>query len=416
MHAIKTKNSFINIIDFRQIEYFLFVNNNSFEFIKIIGKKSSVVLQKTEYKTFSFDIFSDYLIILQQKQLLFGQPVNIILNLSSSYTYIKDMQGSNLSEIQNSMKLFTDKEYDVKFSILTSKKTKLFVYQAIKKEIIDSVLKSIENNHVNCLQISTLQLALLSQVKLSKDKNAIHSFTLFNKNYHMVQKDNNNIFVIDSQSDLDMILDSIFSGIKFNKYSVNDSALILSKLNKNFIKKLSYTTANSQKSQYLHAAQNSLKLLCRVAFLIFVLLLVTTGVSSLLSSESEIISEYQLKYSKKQAIIQQIDSLQLVISEYTKDKPKTIKTASILSAFCQKSYNNLYLTKISINNKLDDSLLVEAKGSAKNEDLIFRYQKESIKHISPFKLSLNTIKPEITHNRGLVDTNITFIFRTVINK
>ncbi len=416
MKSHKAQNSILDIIDLRQIEYYLFINDCSFEFIKIIGRKSYSVLHKRMFDKFSSVVYSEFLTELKQNKYLFGQPINIILNLSSTYTYIKQVKGSNLPEIQNSIKLLSDKKYDVKFSIQIIEKTKLFIYQAVKKEIINSLLKAIDEHNINCLQIITLQIALLSQTKFSTDKNSVHSYSFFNNNYHLIRDENGIVILHSLQTDIKALINSIFSGKDCKKRTYSDSPMILSKLHKKIIKKLSYLPKTAQQTLYLYTAQNSFKLLSRVALFIFLLLIITTVISSLLSSESEIISKYQQKYVEKQMIQKNINSLQATITKSKQDMPQIIQTASILSAFCQKSYNNLYLTKISINNRLDDSAIVEIKGFAKNEDLIFKYQKACKQYTQPFIFSLNSIKPEIKNNRGLVDTSISFTLSTKIDK
>ena len=416
MNKYKNPSSFLNVFNLRQIEYYLFINDSSIEFIQVNGNKTIVTLEKSENRSFSIDMIPHFFKILNEKKLLFGQPIRIILNLSSNYTYIKVLQESKLPEIQNSIKLLTSKEYDAKFSIFKSGKIKLFAYQAVKKIMIDTILKCLQELNIKTLQISTLQISLLSQTNFKSESNSIHSYTLFDKIYHLLKIQNDILFVNDSQAHINSIKESIFSSIEFNEYSIADSALIFSIFSKNNIKNLTYFVDDSERAKYFHTAYNSLKLLTRIALMVFLLLLISTVVSSVLSSHSDVISEYQKKYSEKQVIQNQIDSLQTIISKARQNEPKSIQAASILSMFCQKSFNNLYLTKISINNKLQDSIIVETKGYAKNEDLIFRYKNECSQYLIPFELSLNVIKPEIVNNRGLVDTNIVFMFSTAISK
>ena len=130
--------------------------------------------------------------------------------------------------------------------------------------------------------------------------------------------------------------------------------------------------------------------------------------------DDEQLSEYQTAYSLKSRLLNEVDQLREEQAGFLASSGSVHSSAAIVSWFCQQTYNDLWLDRISLRWISSDTLFVDAEGHAKRESNAFRLNQRLNDQISPYSFALSSLKPEIIRNRSNADTTISFKLSTVI--
>jgi hypothetical protein len=149
-------------------------------------------------------------------------------------------------------------------------------------------------------------------------------------------------------------------------------------------------------------------LLAAIVVTATLLLTVAAGITSLWSNSlTEPIDDFQHRYSTKLELSRQRDLLQEQESQLSSDQGKPHQTAAIASAFCQKAFNKLFLTQLTIQYAEDDQILIEAQGASRRESTVFTLREHLVKQLKPHPVTVNSLKPQRSA-RGTPDSLFTF--------
>jgi hypothetical protein len=175
------------------------------------------------------------------------------------------------------------------------------------------------------------------------------------------------------------------------------------------LKDLSFAVDGSRSAWNLKIALNSARLLTWILGATFGIVVLVAAITSIAATgDDELIDLYQRHYSKKMSLELEFESLRQEQARLMALGSGSLHNSAVVSAFCQKGVGSVYLNRILIRNTPGDSSLVELSGSAKNEASIFRYHELLSRIVEPYRLSINSIQPEVTGSRGVTDTTLTF--------
>ncbi len=417
-------------------EYIILAGRKLIEFVRISRRGKLDVLVETDAGQSASEAFVNHCKLLSSHKAYFGQPVKVLVYNDHAFTYFKRLD--NVSPAQLFDKLKSIRKDDLKFLHTTIKtgKSTVFAWQAIGTEYLKALQDSAQAHGILVADIATLdsQLSLNGPVP-DPGSPATHVYMMPSGEtcYAVFASAGDIVFgtVAEAQAHEDSgelfeRLNAIYhaedvepkpgfyvsdgtSGADIGNSKLLGSLLRTKTRRQKTLKALSHRSAIGKTANTLRVALNSGRLLVTVLMALTLLLGITAGIAGLWASTlEEPLESFQQQYSTRLSLSRELDSLESVERELRLEHGACRQTASIASTFCQKAYNGLYLTGLTVSTVADESTLVEVEGASKREATVFSYHRHLSDLVRPHVLTLNSVRPQMQNSRGRVDSLFTF--------
>lgn len=422
-------------------DYFLFLSQDSVSLIRLArGNRLEVLHGKELSGPVVADKIADFCRDLRQSGFYYGQPLSVIVSRPELFTYAKRMNRAKSAEIFERVRLLSQEGFDLQTHLFQARLDRIFVAQAFDKNLIASLRKALHDTGIYAEQIvglSTVMIRAAMGRGVSENSIEIHLWPRILTTY-LIQDDRGNIVfnTLDSEpspGELDATASSLRevffepeARVETKIYSPVDDKVagsrqlpLVSILKRGIqsarkIGSLALRTELSRPAVALRIAINSARLLVLVLGAAFVISALTAGITGIAAlSDDDLIEDYQEHYQAKLELERTRDSLLMIEQQVFSERRPTRDLAPIVSAFCQRRFNSLALTRVYIGNVSAESTFVEIGGSAENEDVIFRYVEAVSPFVAPYSLNMSSMQPEIRSLRGAADTTITFKLRMI---
>jgi hypothetical protein len=172
---------------------------------------------------------------------------------------------------------------------------------------------------------------------------------------------------------------------------------------------LAYRVTSSRAALGLSLALNSARLLALSLVAATLLLGMVTGITALWSSGVEQpLEDFQHRYSSRLQLANRLEQLKDQESHLRAAQGAPRRTATLASAFCQKAFGSLFLTELTVRYSSEDSVIVEARGSAKREATVFALRDHLAELLDPGQVTVNSVRPRQKTGREGIDSLFSF--------
>lgn len=425
-------------------EYFCLLDKTEAIFLKVKTKKKVEVILQVSGDSSSLRFLEDFFKRLSFLNEYYGQPLTILINNSAAYSYIRILKERKLNQIAEIAKGLQNEE--IKFSqvVRNDAKSPVFISQGIRKTYLAQLETVCERLKIPILDITTLPAYVTLNSPAPQLESCGISFYQFaqGKLQYLIRDDSGNVIpgqvnISEQENSLSNVVSDLREQFLCEEKQVNielysiDNKLVQKDFKSFQLASLLRQSANwsRKNSKYLHKTKsnkiargfqiaiNSARLLLLVLISICSISIASALITMQLASvKDQNITKYQNLYSNTMRLQTELDSLNQTKERIVSNHPEKTHAADILSAFCQKRYNDLYLSQISLIKLQTDTVRIEAKGMSKTESRVFTYHKQLNDEMGIYKLSLNSLKPEIQNYRETQDTVFVFNLSALVSE
>lgn len=419
----------------RPVEYFVIVSDRSVQFIRVRGRdRIDLLLHRMAQDNTgqTFDAFCQELI---RHPSFTGQPIKLLIDNDHAFTYIKRLDKVTPAQLFDKLTSIPKDNLETSQTTFAAGSSKIFVWQGIDRAYLDSIKQSISQTGLSVTDISTLAAHFLigglcpepdqsaaCLYRLSPNEQWYSIFTtkgdiLFDRLPESItDSDPTNIFdqLTESYglpSDTDV---TMYDNTQDTKPQVTKSMRPVGELfrlgsrKQKTLRPLSHMTDSSRTTNILKVACNSARLLATIVVAATLLLAFAAGLTSIWShSLAEPIDDFQHRYTAKLELSRQLDNLREQEAQLSATQGTPHQTAAVVSAFCQRSFNQLFLTQLTVQYAEDSQILVEALGAARRESTVFALHEHLAEQLEPHAVTVNSLKPQRSA-RGVPDSLFTF--------
>lgn len=409
LHGIK------DTFSFRACEYILLIRDKESVFIKLSAHTSLEVLDcfpKTESQGYNLSN-------ILKSPYYYNQPVTVVFETTTSYTYIKSYTNKSSMDLYNITSALTQKGYETHIENIEHKKNKYFVCLGVAETFLQEITQELEAAQIAVLKIIPLTL-LLFTFKLKNNYVDIF-FTIEGLTYYLINFDDHFIYSkvksnsTPSQHELDKIYELYSinrqnSILQYSKKSAILTKRLINALTTNsIVKSTKFRTIHSKYAYVINTAVNVTKVLIMV-FLCVALVQFCLFMFFIISADSSFdTSHYQRLYSTKLTLQEQVKDLEDRINSQAENAPTGLSIASVLSNLSQKTYHDLYLEKVLISHDKKKAT-IEVSGAATSERLIFRYLEDLGQYTFPYTPDLSSVNTKTITSMNKIDTVLNYTF------
>lgn len=424
-------------------EYCLFIEPNSVSFLRLSFRKVEILLQRNISGSHGNNQFQLIFQSLRDSGVYYGQPTVAILDTEQGYSYYKRFGTAGAAQFYETVRMIQSDTLELRTGVLKGKSGRIFAAQAAEKGVISELTAASDEAAVNVTHLVTLSSACVAGAldrQAGKNYISVYHLPTGNVTYLAEDKRGSILFgtvpLADKPQTVSEITSELRTSLMEPAEEVNVTVPVdsgdatsgsgesppatcmhnlLKKVGK--LKGLDFRPAPPRMAVILKTTLNSARLLILVLGSVLMLMLLSAGVTGLMSAgEGESIDTYQTYYNSKLSLENERDAAMAAERALLSGRIESRNVSAVLSAFCQKSYPSVYLTRIYLTDPSSDSTQVEITGTARDERAVFQYHDAVSQYVRPHSLSLSSIKPDIRNLRGAVDTTLNFKLTMVINE
>jgi len=417
-------------------EYYIIVTRRSIDLVRVRSKGRMEVLVHSEALDTPEASWEAFCRRVADFPGYFGQPVRILIHNDKVFTYLRRLVNESPAQLYERLTAIPKDNLETRQAILDRANTRLFVWQAIYRDYLQSIAKSLSTNHIKATEILSLAGFLLTAGPvLRKDRPSTYLFNLPSGDRLYVVFSGDGGILVDSLPDQDApdLPQNTFTRIDeayhapltskhmlFVSYMAKTSNAagekqILGKLfrlsasTQSEIRRLSYSSTVSRTATALRVALNATRLLTAILISVAVVLAAVAGLMNLRSASlTQPIDEFQERYSAKLRLTQDMESLKAETARLRSEQGNPRQSAAIISSFCQRAFGGLFLTDLTLQYGEAAKVQVEAKGAARNEASVFALRDQLAEQMDPYPVTVNSVRPQGRGIRGPGDSLITF--------
>jgi len=422
-------------------EYLLLLEQDAVSLIRLSSRSRGEIIRSKRLTTVLTrkeitDLFGE----MRQAGEYYGQPLTVVANRQENCTYARRVNKSDSAGIYARVRLLQQDNSELQTQMFQKHEDKIFVAQAFDKDLITFLCEALEEAGVYAERVISLSTVLIRDALNARGSaNSIAFYRLPRGNtVYLIQDVKGNVFFNNLEShkfsggleematslretffgpgvdvEIDAIAETGEAGSSI-KHRPLAAALRRATRSSRKLGNLAMKTNLSRLAVAARIAVNSARLLAMVLGAAFILSALSAGITGLAAmSDEDSIETYQEFYGAKLSLERTRDSLLSVESQVSASRRPTRELAPVVSAFFQRKFNPLALTRIYVSNVSAESTFVEISGSAENEDIIFKYIDVVSPYVSPYNLNMSSMQPDIRNMRGASDTTVTFKLRIV---
>lgn len=423
------------LLTLRPVEYFIVVNDRSMQFIRVRGQSHIDLLLNQVIRDSHTQAFDAFCRELTKHSSFIGQPIKLLIDNRHAFTYIKKLDKITPAQLFDKLSSIPKDNLETSQTTFEAGSSKIFIWQGIDRTYINSIKQSISETGLPISDISTLAAHfLIGGPWPEPDKSAVYLYRfsseeqwysifttqgdfLFDRLPESIAASNpNNIFAHLTETygllpDSDRVLYGPLPDAKSPATVGNrpvGKLFRLSSRKQKTLRPLLHQTDSSRITNTLRVASNSIRLLATIIVAATLLLSLMAGVTSIWSNSLvEPLDDFQHRYSTKLELSRQLDLLQEQETELSAAQGKPRQTVAIASAFCQRSFNQLFLTQLTVQYAEEGQILVEAQGAARRESTVFALREHLAEQFESHSVTVNSLKQQRS-GRGTPDSLFTF--------
>jgi len=424
------------LFSFQPTEYYIIVTQRSIDLVRVRSKEGVEVLLHTEALDSPEASWETFCRKLTDSPAYFGQPVRILIHNDKVFTYLRRMDSESPAQLYERLAAIPKNNLEIRQTILDRATTRLFVWQAIDRDYLKSITKSLPTCHIKATEILSLAGFLLTAGPFpGKDQPSTFLYDLpsGDRLYAVFSADRGILANSLPDQDAPDFPESTFARIdeayhapiasKHISFVSHTASLnnttgerqILGKLfrlsakTQSEIRRLTYSSQVSRTATTIRVALNSVRLLTTILLSVAVLIAAGAGLMDLRSASlAQPIDEFQERYSAKLRLTQEMESLKAEAARLRSEQGNPRQSAAIISSFCQRAFGGLFLTDLTLQYGEAAKVQVEAKGAARNEASVFALRDHLARQMEPYQVTVNSVRPQGRGARGSADSLITF--------
>ncbi len=403
------------------VSYVIMLDPSGAEFLRLTSKERPEILVRHSCCTNDVAQVRAFIAALAAGPCYFGQPVTVLIDNDRVFTYLKRLANLTPIQILNKLKFIQSEQFHFSYIVKQTSSGDLLICQAVAKDYLAAVDKAAAEHCVGVLGICTLAafLAFHGQTPPLASM-VVHKYQWFPSYVtDIIFDDKDNIVFGSGISNNGRCASEPLSGRMARLYRSCDCDIETkqyefrgkgrcdvprgSDLGRLFKKGLRgimrmnglcIRTHSFRSMRVVAVAGNSARLLVLIAAMIAVLALAVAGAAAILAEGGdEAAARYQERYATKLVLTQKLDSLHRIEVTLLDKVPRPTNAAAIISAFCQKCPQGLFLTRLTMTTSDSDSTLVVVAGTAESESIIFDYHRAINELVLPNHLDINSIRP-----------------------
>ncbi len=417
------------------LEYYIVATEDEIGFWIVSRSRIDYLYREPTFGVEGID-FEGFCRKLRDHPAYFGQPLHILVGNHRAWTYIKRLEGTSPAQLLEKLQTIPTTHLQLLQKTILLQQQRIFVLQAIERDYLKTIESATRVNGIQVLDIATLGARLLAGCPLppvGKSSTYLYRFegnhawfTVFTAKGDILIDPLPTELCDQSRTEIMDTLDtayhgkttenrSVFEGQSKVASSAAQKALRLGQVLRSGIKTqqvirtLTYRVASSRPALGLNIVLNSARLLAMSLMAVALLLGMATGVTALWSAGVERpLEDFQHRYSTRLQLANRLEQLKTEESKLRTVQGAPRQTAALVSAFCQKAFGSLFLSELTVRYSSEDSVMVEAKGSARREATVFALRDQLAELMAPNPVTVNSLRPRQRTGQAGIDSLFSF--------